>query len=140
MKTGNFTIVYAEDDPDDVLLVKQAFEKYNKNISVIHKTNGDDLMNYLNGIKDRSSFPCLIILDINMPGVNGREALLRIRNSDVLKNIPVVLFTTSSSAKDKSFAYTWGAEFITKPLIYSELEDLADMFINICDREIKNRA
>ncbi|MFL5788917.1 MAG: response regulator [Flavisolibacter sp.] len=140
MKTGNFTIVYAEDDPDDVLLVKQAFEKYNKNISVIHKTNGDDLMNYLKGIKDKSSFPCLIILDINMPGVDGREALLRIRNSDVLKNIPVVLFTTSSSAKDKSFAYTWGAEFITKPLIYSELEDLAHMFINICDREIKNRA
>jgi CheY-like chemotaxis protein len=72
--------------------------------------------------------------------MNGREALIQIRQSDDFKNIPVVLFTTSSSELDKAFAKKWGAEFITKPLVYSELEELAKRFISLCTTSVSERA
>ncbi|HEY6954638.1 MAG TPA: response regulator, partial [Flavisolibacter sp.] len=84
--------------------------------------------------------PCLIILDINMPGMNGREALIRIRQSEDFKNIPVVLFTTSSSEMDKAFARKWNSEFITKPLVFSELEALAKRFVSLCSASVSERA
>jgi CheY-like chemotaxis protein len=64
--------------------------------------------------------------------MNGREVLIRIRQSEDFKNITVVLFTTSSSELDKAFAKKWGAEFITKPLVYSELDELAKRFVALC--------
>jgi CheY-like chemotaxis protein len=75
-----------------------------------------------------------------MPGMNGREALIRIRQSEDYKDTPVVLFTTSSSELDKAFAKKWGAQFITKPLVYSELEELAKRFISLCTATISERA
>jgi CheY-like chemotaxis protein len=75
-----------------------------------------------------------------MPGMNGREALIRIRQSEEFKHIPVVLFTTSSSELDKAFAKKWGAEFITKPLVFSELEMLAKRFVSLCTSSVSERA
>ncbi len=134
------TILYAEDDSDDLFMVKQAFEKYNKDIDIIHAYDGFEALEYLNKVKGTDELPCLIILDINMPGMNGREALIRIKQSDDFKNIPIVLFTTSSSETDRSFARKWDASFITKPLIYSELEELAKSFMHLCNTEINKRA
>lgn len=138
--TSKHTILYIEDDLDDLFLVEQAFEKYNTDIQVVHAKDGFEALKYLNKLSDGHGMPCLIILDINMPGMDGRETLIRIKQSDRLKDIPVVLFTTSSSDRDKYFARKWNAEFITKPLVYSELEELAKSFVNLCDFEMKTRA
>jgi CheY-like chemotaxis protein len=126
------TILYAEDDLDDLFLMRQAFEQFDSSIQLFHANNGLEALEQLNKAKDNGSLPCLVILDINMPGMNGRETLIRIRQSENLKTIPVVLFTTSSSELDKAFAKKWGAEFITKPLIYSELRHLAELFVSLC--------
>lgn len=140
MSTIKHTILYVEDDFDDLFIVQQAFEKYDGSIAVYHASNGFEALAYLNQFTIAGPLPCLIILDMNMPGMDGRETLIRIRQSDVFKNIPVVLFTTSSNKADKEFAATWGAEFITKPLVYSELESLAEKFVDKCNFEMSKRA
>ena len=126
------TILYAEDDSDDLFMVQQAFEQYNGSINLLHTSNGFETLEKLNMLKIANRLPCLIILDVNMPGMNGKEALIRIKQSNDLQKIPVVLFTTSSSEGDKAFANKWDAAFITKPLMYSELEELAKTFLNLC--------
>lgn len=93
----NCTILYAEDDLDDFFMIRQAFEQFDGATQLHHVSNGFEVMDQLNRAKAEKHLPCLIILDINMPGMNGREALICIRQSDDFKNVPVVLFTTSSS-------------------------------------------
>jgi len=134
------TILYAEDDLDDLFMIRQAFEQFDSETQMLHANNGFEALDQLNKAKSDQHLPCLIILDINMPGMNGREALIRIRQSENFKHIPVVLFTTSSSELDKAFAKKWGAEFITKPLVYSELEELAKRFVSLCTASVSERA
>lgn len=134
------TILYAEDDLDDLFMIRQAFEQFDGSTQLVHTNNGFEALELLNKAKVDKHLPCLIILDINMPGMNGREALIRIRQSEDFKDIPVVLFTTSSSELDKAFAKKWGAEFITKPLVFSELEELAKRFISLCSTSVSAKA
>ena len=133
-------ILYAEDDHDDLYMVKQAFHQFDSEIELIHVSNGLEALEELNHGHQVGKLPCLIILDINMPGLDGRDTLARIKQSENLNHLPVVLFTTSSSEKDKSFAQKWGADFITKPLVYSELENLARRFLHICSSEVSAHA
>ncbi len=140
MSASKHTILYAEDDVDDLFIVQQAFKKYHSEIDIVHSYNGFEALEYLKTQQESGTLPCLIILDMNMPGMGGRETLISIKQSDVLKNIPVVIFTTSSSNQDKGFAQEWDAKFITKPLVFDELEALAQSFVSLCDFEISNRA
>jgi CheY-like chemotaxis protein len=134
------TILYVEDDPDDLFMIRQAFEQFDGTVQLLHTSNGFEALEQLSKAQANKNLPCLAILDINMPGMNGREALIRIRQSEEFKNIPVILFTTSSSELDKAFAKKWGAEFITKPLVYSGLEELAKRFLSFCTSTISERA
>jgi DNA-binding response OmpR family regulator len=138
MATHKHFILYAEDDPDDLFFVKEAFERYDRNIELLHAGNGLEALQKLN--KMAEALPCLIILDINMPGLNGKDALIRIKQSEIFSRIPVVLFSTSSSDGDRVFALKWGAELITKPLHYSDLEKVAENFITRCESEVSKRA
>ncbi len=134
------TILYAEDDLDDVYILKQAFSKYSNAVDIAHAQNGFEALQLLNDLQKANHPPCLIILDINMPGKDGRETLIRIKEMELHKSIPVVLFTTSSSSADQAFAATWKAEFITKPLMFSELEQLAKKFMEMCGIEVLEQA
>ncbi|HEU4471486.1 MAG TPA: response regulator [Flavisolibacter sp.] len=127
------TILYAEDDIDDLFLVQQAFEQYGGSVVLVHASNGFEVLKELQRLINGKTTPCLIILDINMPGMDGKEALIRLKQSDKFRNIPVTLFTTSSSDADRAFANKWGAGFITKPLVFSELEELARSFLRLCN-------
>ena len=140
MKATPHVIVYAEDDADDLYLVQQAFEQHKELIEIVHAENGFQAIDYLNGLPENGRLPCLILLDINMPGMDGREALIRIRQSERFKNIPVVLFTTSSSRLDQEFARKWDARFFTKPLHYAELEELSKSIVSLCNFEMSQRS
>jgi len=133
-------ILYVEDDLDDVYIVQQAFEQYNDSIAVVNACNGLKALEYLNGLSNNELCPCLIILDMNMPGMDGRETLVALKQSSKLRDIPVVVFTTSSNLPDKEFARKWGAGFITKPIIYAELNTLAKNFVDTCESEVLKRA
>jgi len=126
------TIFYAEDDLDDLFIVKQAFQTYDGEVKILHANNGLEALEMLQGLEDKDSLPCLILLDINMPGMDGRETLIRIKQDDRLKDIPAAMFSTSSSSLDKEFAAKWNAKFFTKPLVYSEMEKMVETFVDIC--------
>src|SRR5690348_12239983 len=113
MSTHKHTIVYAEDDWDDVQFVRDCFKKYEHRIELEHASNGHEALNVLHNLHQVGIVPCLIILDINMPVMDGRQALVKIKEHTHFKNVPVVLFTTSNSYLDKEFAQKWGADFIT---------------------------
>ena len=130
------TIFYAEDDLDDLFIVKQAFQTYDGSIKIIHAHNGLEALEQLETLTEIDSLPCLILLDINMPGMDGRETLIRIKQHDRLKHIPAAMFSTSSSSLDKEFAAKWNARFFTKPLVYSEMEKMVDTFVALCDHKV----
>lgn len=127
-------ILYAEDDLDDLDMVRLAFEKHD-GIEIIHANDGNQALNYLHTALPAKQLPCLIILDINMPGMDGRQTLLQIKGNQAFQNIPVVMFTTSNSPLDMEFARKHGADFVTKPLRFEEIESLAADFTKRCNFE-----
>jgi len=132
-------VFYADDDLDDLELVKDAFAQYSKNVEVLTATDGSKALSYLSNLKKYDTLPCLIILDVNMPVINGKEALLRLREMEHFQEIPIVLFTTSSQPVDKNFAQRYNAGFITKPIDVKQMEFIADQFIDHCSDDIKNK-
>lgn len=129
------TIVYAEDDIDDLYIVKQAFQRF-EHIEILHATDGRLALNVLEELAAKKKLPCLVILDINMPVMNGKEALEAIRSHQHLSKLPVVMFSTSNSSSDISFAEKHNALFITKPIDLSDLEKITETFVERCDFEI----
>ncbi len=118
-------ILMADDDADDRLLAKSAFEE-NNIINPIHFVeDGVELMEYLYGegrYNQSRHLPGLILLDLNMPKKDGREALLEIKSDPILKRIPVVILTTSKAEEDIVKSYNLGANcFISKPVSFEGL-------------------
>ena len=74
-----------------------------------------------------------------MPVMNGKEALVKIRQMERFEGIPVVLFTTSSQPQDRTFAESYNAGFMTKPLDLKQMEHVTDQFINHCAEEIRKK-
>lgn len=135
MNINKHTIVYAEDDLDDLFLVKQAFEKHD-HIEVKHAADGKKALQTLEEMASQNSLPCLVILDVNMPVMNGRETLQAIRGHSDLQKLPVVLFTTSNNPADMAFAKNLDATYVTKPIEFGDLEKIARDFVNQCNFEI----
>lgn len=128
----SYTILYVDDDQDDLLLITEAFAKYTEKLTVINACNGHDGIQTLEKMNRNGSLPCLIIMDINMPVLNGLDALVQIRSQAEFKDIPIVLFSTSSNHKDAEFAAQWGAGYLTKPTSYGDLQDLVKEFVSWC--------
>jgi CheY-like chemotaxis protein len=135
--TAKQLIVYAEDDQDDIDLVKESFESYSRNIDLVCLSNGQAVLDYLTAPGVKAS-PCLIILDLNLPGIGGFEVLKRLRNTAKYRNTPIVLFTTSSLPRDKAFAHFYGAGFVTKPINYKQMDEIIHKFVEHCTDEVKN--
>lgn len=137
MTTNRHAILYAEDDIDDLFILQQAFARHD-HIQIVHVPDGRRAINQLDEMAAEKELPCLVILDINMPVMNGREALQAIRSHEKLSHLPVVLFSTSSSAADKQFAETNNAILITKPVDFGNLETIVEKFVERCNFEINN--
>ena len=130
-------VIYVDDDVDDLMMVNDAFSKYAKNVEVVLLKNGIEALSYLKRLSAFDPTPCLIILDINMPKMNGRETLHAIRQMPRFEDVPVVMFTTSSQLQDKAFAMQYKAGFLTKPLDLMQMEQITDKFIEHCTDEIQ---
>ncbi len=130
-------VFYADDDTDDLELIKDAFARFTNNVEVVTAKDGVQALSYLKSLNLLTPTPCLIILDINMPVLNGRDVLKRIKELSHLSSVPVVLFSTSSSTLDQEFARKYDAGFVTKPLDMSQMEVITELFIDHCSDEIK---
>lgn len=132
-------VLYADDDADDLELVQEAFYRFTKNVEVITARNGSQALGYLKDLQEGDTYPCLIILDINMPVLNGMEVLKKLRAMDEFESIPVVLFTTSSLPADEVFAKKYNAGFVTKPLDVSQMKVITESFVDHCSDEIQKK-
>lgn len=124
---SHITIVMADDDDDDYLLTKKAL-KESKLLNKLHRVkDGEELIEYLQHEgeyknQDYYERPGIILLDLNMPRKDGREALKEIKSDPKLSNIPVVVFTTSKAEEDIYKTYQLGVNsFITKPVTFDNL-------------------
>lgn len=123
---GNHKILIVDDDADDRDIMKDAFDSSNKEFIFIE--NGDQLFDYLEA-SSSDRLPSLILLDLNMPGKDGRTSLKEIKSTPHLMMIPTVVMTTSSSPRDKAMSYELGANcFVTKPDTFDKLTELARCF------------
>ena len=128
---GNpIVILMADDDADDRMLARDALEESRVLNDLRFVEDGEELMEYLTrkgkyaDIED-SPRPGLILLDLNMPKKDGREALKEIKSDPNLRRIPVVIMTTSKAEEDVFRSYDFGASsFITKPVTFDRLVEL----------------
>jgi CheY-like chemotaxis protein len=132
-------VLYADDDPDDLQLVKEAFSKYASHVEVMTVNDGLEALSFLKSLSQEEPSPCLVILDVNMPRLNGRETLKQLRKMDRYEEVPVILFTTSSLPVDKEFAHKHNAGFISKPLNARQMDLITDQFIEHCTEEIRKQ-
>lgn len=124
------TILMAEDDPDDRLLVRQALREQRLANDLYIVEDGAELMDYLHR-RDKyadpasSPRPGLILLDLNMPKLDGREALAQIKADSSLRRIPIVVLTTSKAEEDVFSSYDHGASsYIAKPVSFEGLANV----------------
>ncbi|NDK57473.1 response regulator [Pontibacter fetidus] len=129
-KKRSIIILIADDDAEDRMLVKEALEESRLNNNIQFVENGEELLDYLHNkgmFADTEKYPTpgLILLDLNMPKKDGREALKEIKTDEALRMIPVVVLTTSKAEEDILRTYDLGvSSFITKPVTFSSLVDV----------------
>lgn len=125
--TTSITLLIADDDPDDRMMTQAALEESYLLNSLYFVENGQELMDFL---KRRGKYanpqlsprPGLIMLDLNMPRKDGREALMEIKADPELRAIPIIVLTTSKSEEDILKSYDLGVNcFISKPVSFEEL-------------------
>ncbi|GJL78861.1 MAG: response regulator [Nitrospinaceae bacterium] len=125
-----FSILIAEDDEDDYLLILEALKEAGVNSEVHWVKDGDEVMEFLksgsNGTNGNNGstghLPGLILLDLNMPKKDGREALAEIKSNPKFRKIPVIVMTTSSAETDIAKSYDLGVNsFIQKPVRFDDL-------------------
>lgn len=123
-------ILIADDDPDDCLLIREAFRECRLTNELRFVHDGEELLDYLRAAppctdRQRQPLPGLILLDLNMPLKDGREALIEIKSDPRLRSIPLVILTTSTEEEDIRRSYANGANsFISKPISFSGLLDV----------------
>jgi CheY-like chemotaxis protein len=124
------TVLMAEDDPDDRLLIMDAFRETRLPNNLHFVEDGQVLMDYLHNRNQYQAVeaaprPSLILLDLNMPEKDGRQALVEIKSDPNLRKIPVVVLSTSSDRQDILESYAVGASsYIAKPVSFEKLVDM----------------
>jgi CheY-like chemotaxis protein len=118
-----------EDDEDDRISIEEAATETDPKLVFVAKPNGREALTFLNHQKEQHQLPCLILLDINMPVMNGKETLVAIKKDPVLKDIPIIVFTTSSSKLDQLFCEQYGADMVTKPLRQYDLKRVIEQVV-----------
>jgi CheY-like chemotaxis protein len=127
MNPRPINVLLAEDDPDDRYLISEALDESRLNIHLYIVEDGDELLDYLyrrDKYADESQWPTpgLILLDLNMPRKDGREALIEIKADPRLRRIPVVVLTTSRAEEDIARTYDTGISgYIQKPVSFTGL-------------------
>ena len=131
-------VLLIEDDPGDVLMTREAFEdaKVANNLYVV--SDGEDALAFLRreGAHAQVPRPDLVLLDLNLPRVDGREVLEQIKNDPELRSIPVVVLTTSESEDDIVHSYSLHANaYVTKPVDFDRFHQVVrqidDFFVSV---------
>lgn len=126
-------VIFADDDADDLELITGFFKQYNRNINVLEFKDGSEVLKFLDDFASSTSTPLLIVLDINMPRLNGKETLAAIRKHHRYQYIPVVIYTTSTNAKDEEYCRQLGASWVSKSSNIEGVKQVAKVLAEFCE-------
>lgn len=133
MTTKQKFILYVDDDEDDRELLSDAIRSANPDVEVMLAVDGLHALQSLNEMKDANQrLPCLIVLDINMPFLDGRETFERLKQDAVLGKLPVIVFSSCEKPQDKTLFNILGIEFFTKPSDIQYMNRIVSHMINVC--------
>jgi CheY-like chemotaxis protein len=135
MKNEPRIVLHIDDDPDDRLLVSMAIQSIDPSMILREAKDGMKAIEFLDQAKLFGDLPCLIILDLNMPVMNGYETYKEIRKDDVLSAIPIVIFTTSFDKKDQVHWARENVALIVKPAQYDDFVENVKKILTHCARE-----
>lgn len=125
-------LLYAEDDLDDFESLKDAIGQLTDNAELLQAKNGTEVITMLeNELVD--DLPCIIILDLNMPIMSGKEVLTWLKKEDRFKDIPIMVFTTSSREEDVKLCQVHKCTFFRKPTLYRDLLHIAQTMLDMCE-------
>jgi CheY-like chemotaxis protein len=117
------TILLVEDDIVDAMTVKRALRDINVTNKLIVKPNGEEALTYLRDVRNRK--PCIIILDLNMPKMNGIELLRALKQDEQLRRIPAIVLTTSKGEADRFQTFNLSAAgYMIKPVEYPQFVEV----------------
>lgn len=123
MKVTNKPILLVEDDQVDTMTVVRALKEIHVTNPLVHVENGEEAINYLQD--PQPDKPCIILLDLNMPIMNGIEFLQVVKNDSQFRRIPVVVLTTSEEQQDKVNSFNLGvAGYMAKPVDYRQFVEV----------------
>ena len=128
MKKDDLKILWVEDSIGDILLIKEAFAQVGLTHRIDVLSDGTDALNYLllRGRYQRASHPDLIILDLNLPGVSGRDIMKEIKNDESLMKIPLVVLTSSNADRDVLEGFDISrCLYLVKPTTFDDLVKVA---------------
>jgi CheY-like chemotaxis protein len=129
-------IIYAEDDFDDFDSIKEALEQLSGSFTLLHAKNGEEVLNYLkNGTN-----PDLLVLDMNMPIMDGKEVLVWIKEEAHLLQLPIMIFTTSSREEDIKLCQKYHCTFFRKPTLYRDLLHIAQTMLQMSSQVVNQPA
>lgn len=120
---GRQTVLWADDDPDDLEIFCDVARQINQELRIIQVNDGTQAMNFLQAALQTNELPCLIVLDLNMPPLDGRKTLQEIKKDSRLQNVPVVVFTTSKNPIDRIYCEKFGTDKLTKPSSFDSIRD-----------------
>ena len=125
-------ILLGEDDADDQEMLKEVFTSIDISFVLFFVNNGKEILSALEKLKD-DMMPCLIVLDYNMPGLNGADILQELSTNERYKNIPKVVWSTAGSEKFKKICLELGAvDYVIKPNNVIGLEEVARYMLSLC--------
>ena len=133
MEIATKNLVYiVDDDPDDRQVILDAFLENNAEMDYVFAEDGSQLLQHLEAANNGSDLPTLILLDLNMPGMLGLQALKEIKGNRKFSSIPTIVLTTSTLPMDKKLSYEYGANcFLSKPASYSDLVAITKMIARL---------
>lgn len=127
-------ILLADDDAEDRSIIQDAMESLDAKNVMMFADNGEQLLNLLKGNFTTSVYPCLIVLDLNMPKLSGTQTLSKLKCDEMFKSIPVIIYSTSINPVEKEKCLQLGAHsFITKPISFRESRETAKSFLQFCE-------
>ena len=125
-------ILLGEDDADDQEMLKEVFTSIDISFVLFFVNNGKEILSALEKLKD-DQMPCLIVLDYNMPGLNGADILQELSTNERYKNIPKVVWSTAGSEKFRKVCLELGAlDYVIKPNNVVGLEEVARYMLSLC--------
>ena len=125
-------ILLIEDDLDDIEFLEEAFKNQGIDAHMDIATDGSAAVNY---IRSGHYYPDIIILDLNLPKIHGRDVIIEIKSSDAFRHIPLLILTTSSAREDMEYAYSHGADkYLIKPTTLGQIRQTVNTIVSLLQK------